>query len=396
MNNNQKETKRQLGNVYFDGSSWCHSSKILQKNGSIKYEEVTGFKTEQEAKDNYNKLSKQFEKQRKNYWASHFNKDMMFKPYIEYWYENIYSPRIESTTQMLGAYIVYNLILPNVQYDIKLKQVTCAYLDELLEIISKVTKTAGFESRLILNMAFKDAVINGLIPSNPVKNVKKYKREKPKVNVLNKEETRKLLEKAQDTNWYLEILLGLFCGLRKGEILALKEEDFNINNQTVTIKRQLANQYKIKEGSSKIKVHKIIEKLPKTENSIRTIKIPRVIIDELSKRISENAENKKKYKNKYIDKHYISCTKYGKNHGMTSLNKCLNDICDKCSLRRITVHSLRHMFATILSEQGVPLVQISALLGHESIHTTYQYYIEMTDERNEIANFMNYTYKVDE
>lgn len=55
----------------------------------------------------------------------------------------------------------------------------------------------------------------------------------------------------------------------------------------------------------------------------------------------------------------------------------------------MTVHSLRHMYATILTEQGVPLVKVSALLGHSSIHTTFEYYCEVMDEQERIMSFIN-------
>ena len=41
--------------------------------------------------------------------------------------------------------------------------------------------------------------------------------------------------------------------------------------------------------------------------------------------------------------------------------------------RKITPHSLRHTFAIILMERGVPLNRIQAILGHESISTTSVY-----------------------
>lgn len=47
------------------------------------------------------------------------------------------------------------------------------------------------------------------------------------------------------------------------------------------------------------------------------------------------------------------------------------------------------MYATILTEQGVPLVKVSALLGHSSIHTTFEYYCEVMDEQERIMSFMN-------
>ena len=70
-------------------------------------------------------------------------------------------------------------------------------------------------------MAMKEAVIGGYIKTNPVTGTKPYKRQKPKITILSKEKIKVLLKASSENNWYLEILLGLFCGLRKGEILGL-------------------------------------------------------------------------------------------------------------------------------------------------------------------------------
>ena len=73
----------------------------------------------------------------------------------------------------------------------------------------------------------------------------------------------------------------------------------------------------------------------------------------------------------------------------------LAEICRKLSLPHITVHSLRHMCATILLEQGTSLAKISAFLGHTSVHTTFEYYCEVMDEKEKILAFMNEIFSVD-
>lgn len=85
----------------------------------------------------------------------------------------------------------------------------------------------------------------------------------------------------------------------------------------------------------------------------------------------------------------MSCQPDGKPRGLSSFNQALTRLCDRNGLPTITVHGLRHMFATILIERGVPLVKISGLLGHRSIHTTYEYYCDVMDEKDKIIAFMN-------
>lgn len=64
-------------------------------------------------------------------------------------------------------------------------------------------------------------------------------------------------------------------------------------------------------------------------------------------------------------------------------------------MRQISVHSLRHIYATILLEAGVSLAKVSALLGHSSVHTTFEYYCEVIDERETIKTYLNNTFTVE-
>lgn len=391
---NKKIYKGKNGIAFFEYSSWCHRYKVLEPNGKVLYKKKKGFATEEVAEESYYKYEELFKEQQREFYVS-VNKDIMFKDYLIYWFEKIYSVRTESTTQSVGDYIIYQLIIPNIEYDVKIDLVTTDYLNEIISKAAKITPSAGCSARTIIVMAMKDAVIGGYITYNPSLSTIHYQRPKAKIRVLSENQMKKFLILAKDTNWYLEILLALFCGLRKGEILGLKFKDFNLENKTLTIERQLVPDFKLKGRGRGIAEYKRIERCPKTKNSIRRIKAPDIVIEELLKRKELIEYNKQVQGVNYIDNDYISCQKNGISHAHSSINQCIDVICKKLSLPHITVHGLRHMCATILLEQGAPLAKISAYLGYASIHVTFEYYCEVMDEKEKILAFMNNIFAVE-
>ena len=241
-------------------------------------------------------------------------------------------------------------------------------------------------------MAMKEAMVDGYIKTNPIQATKPYPRKKPTITILNKANIRKLLSAAYNSGWYLEILLGLFSGLRKGEISGLKFSDYDSKNSTIYIQRQITSNPIIPKGSSKIEEYQVMEKEPKTDNSYRRLKVPEVIAEEIEKRRCLVEANKQKYGEQYYDHGYISCQENGVPHSTAAMNTALTKLCSRNGLPHITPHGLRHMFATILIEAGVPLIKISALLGHSSVTTTFEYYCDVMDENEQIINFMNNTF----
>lgn len=381
--------------AFYEYTSWCHRYKKIEANGKIKYGKIKGFATEEEAIESYKKYNEEFLNQQREFEIS-VSKDVMFKDYLIHWFENVYSERIENTTKLVGSYIIYNLIIPSIEYDLKIDLVTTDYLDEIVATASKLTDSAGYSARMIIIMAMKDAVIGGYITYNPSLKIKKYRRPKVKIRVLSEDQMKKFLIHAKESNWYLEILLGLFCGLRKGEILGLKFDDINFDERTITIERQLVSNPELKEKSCTILKNKLVERKPKTKNSIRRIKAPQIVINEMIKRKELIDKNREVYKDDYEEHNYISCQSNGSPHCLTGLNECIKKICLKLSYPHITVHGLRHMCATILLEQGATLAKIAAYLGHTSIHTTFEYYCEVMDEKEKILAFMNNIFAVEE
>lgn len=62
------------------------------------------------------------------------------------------------------------------------------------------------------------------------------------------------------------------------------------------------------------------------------------------------------------------------------VNRILKDIADKAGIKkRVTFHTARHTFATLLLGQSIPITTIQRLLGHTSVKTT-QIYSEVLDD----------------
>ena len=250
------------------------------------------------------------------------------------------------------------------------------------------------ENMMWMTLLVYDYIIPGdkFISYNPMPETKPYPRAKPKVRVLGKEKLKVFLEAASKNPWYLEILLGLFCGLRKGEILGLKFQDFDFEKQTVRISRQLVGNLKLKEKEFTVTEYAVIERNPKTENSYRILRVPKVVMQEVKRRQQLIELRKTDPGIEYKNFDYVCCQENGEPRSLTAMNQALTKICNRNGLANITVHGLRHMFATILIELGVPLFKISGLLGHSSVHTTYEYYCEIMDEQDKIIAFVNNTF----
>lgn len=165
--------------AFYERGSWYHRTKILQEDYSVKYGKTGGFSSDVEAEEAYKQHIAEFEQAMEARLLVQ-GKDISLKDYLVYWFQSIFSDRVESTTQYVSAYVLYTFILPSIEEDIKLRVVSSEYLNELLKSASKYCESAGNKSRELLYIAFKDAVVSRMISNNPVPNTKKYPRKSQK------------------------------------------------------------------------------------------------------------------------------------------------------------------------------------------------------------------------
>ena len=145
---------------------------------------------------------------------------------------------------------------------------------------------------------------------------------------------------ARDT---LLVTLNLTVGLRCSEALALTVEQFD--NDVISI---------IGKGG----------KLRKFR-----------VTDEIRARFNEYMEVRNQAFNDGEDSELLFVSVTGKELHVKDINKNLKKYCERCRIDKdITSHCLRRSCATHYLQEGIPVAQVSRLLGHSNPQTTMRYY----------------------
>lgn len=179
------------------------------------------------------------------------------------------------------------------------------------------------------------------------------------------------------------ILIALFCGLRKSEILGLNWEDINLETGAMRICRSRH----AKKGGG------VYEDTPKTDRSNRDIALPREILSFLRELKVQQLEEKLIYGNRYTDSPALIKNRFGEPLHPHSPYKWLKQFTESAGIRDIGLHGLRHTHASMLASMGTDKVQVSKRLGHSQISTTLNIYTHLFENKDqEIADGLSENY----
>lgn len=164
----------------------------------------------------------------------------------------------------------------------------------------------------------------------------------------------------------LGIYISLSTGLRIGEICALKWNDINVIDGTITVRRTIERIY-IVEGEKKHT--ELVINTPKTKNSCREIP--------MSKELLAMIKPLKKVVN---DDFYMLTNDEHPTEPRTYRNY-YNKFMNMLGIPKLKYHGLRHSFATRCIEAGCDYKTVSVLLGHSNISTTLNLYVHPNMEQ---------------
>ena len=238
---------------------------------------------------------------------------------------------------------------------VKAKDLTTYQIDDFVASMAKKYAPKTIHNTVhLLDAAYQRAVKSGQLAANPCTGVVLPKKKKPEIKTLSPKQIHAFVEKLKDQPADIRVgyLLCLMCGLRRGEVLGLREEDVSTVFRWVTVKRA---RY-VSEGKDYIQT-------PKTAQSRRRLALPQLLADEIAALIREH------HAQEWYHSDFLIQDAFGDPLSPSVFSARIKDIEPD-----ITVHGLRHTFATLLNANNVDIAQISAELGHSNLATTLNIY----------------------
>ena len=218
--------------------------------------------------------------------------------------------------------------------------------------------------RRVLIKALGLAVTWERLSRNPATATTPPKVEKKQVLAYSAAQTAQLIEAMRDTRLHIPVLLAVMCGLRRGEILALRWRhiDLGDNRRLISV---VESAEQTKEG--------VRYKEPKSGRA-RTVSLSTTVLAELKAHRARQAEEQLRLGIRPDESSFVVAQIDGKPLQPRSLTHEWMRLIQKTTLPRIRFHDLRHTHATQLLSAGVHPKVASERLGHSTIGITLDLY----------------------
>lgn len=312
------------------------------------------------------------------------DKDMLFVDFILIWLEN-HRNRIREISYIAYEGMVNTIIIPYFkELNLKLSGIKVFHIDNFLQYLwdNKGVKICTIKSyKNILNLVLNEAVRQGIINNNPcqysILPIVKDEERQEKKKFLTVDEVKRIMELCEGKPIHDMILFSFIYGLRREELMGLRWDDIDFEENTIIIRNTV----------TVIGKFKFENEMTKTKKSQRTYPILPQIKEALTRMKEQQIIDKEIYGADYIECNKVFRKNNGKEFYPDYARQSLRAVEKKHNLPPTSFHCLRHSCASYLMSIGWHPKDISDWLGHSNISTTMNIYTHSSiDRKREIAS----------
>ncbi|MBM3926689.1 MAG: site-specific integrase [SAR202 cluster bacterium] len=300
---------------------------------------------------------------------------VLLKDYLVGWLDNAKN-KVRPKTYVDYETTVRHHIVP-VLGQIRIARLTPEDIDKAWATLLRegVSASVVQHAHLRLSKALNDAMRRNLIFRNPCQAVSPPRPERRELRAPDANEVHRLLEISKETEYYEAIYTAFFTGLRRGELLALKWMDIDLDMATLYVNRSV---YRAKGGQS-------IYQDPKTAKGRRLVSLTPsnvLILRSLLERqkadglLQGHAVNEASLVFSYRD---------GRPILPRGISGAFTKAMRRAGLKGYRLHDARHAHASLMLKQGVHPKIVQERLGHSRIEVTLDVYSHLAPGLQEAA-----------
>lgn len=307
------------------------------------------------------------------------NEKMTFGELAEIWLRD-YKPQINANTRTMYKTIIDTHLIPELA-PYKLKDLKTHHLQLIINRLAEKRRSESTlkKIKLTATQILDVAMDNDVIYRNVFTKVSVPSIDSKKRRPLTEEEVDLVTRTYQGHRMGIPALLLLYCGIRRGELVAITWNDIDLNKKSVSVSK-----------AAVFGVNQATIESTKTVSGNRNIPIPDTIFDAVkaarknanSTMVCPAADGSIMSKTAFIRAwnsymHYLNLQAGGKDATRSRPKVSVVD--------RLTPHMFRHTYATMLYNAGVDIKSAQRFLGHADIKVTLKIYTHLSEQKEQEA-----------
>ena len=296
--------------------------------------------------------------------------------YLEHWLTTaLVAAEIKATTRESYTYLTRNHLIPSLGQH-RLDKLAPSHVDALI-VAKRASGLSDSTCRLIytvLRRALDSAVRDGLVRRNVAAAVPRPRVARREAAVLSPADAQAILTAARGDRLYALYAVAMAVGLRRGEALALRWSDVDLDAGSVRVVRTLS---RVGKG--------LVFTEPKSARSRRTVPLPAALVAELRAHKVRQAAERLTAGSAWEDHDLLFPSRFGTPLDPRNALRAFVAVATRAGLEGVGLHTLRHTAASLMIAQGVHPRVIMETLGHSGISITMDTYAHVLPQQQREA-----------